>query len=94
MLFKYLMFDVDESVNKSNSSYEDPIMSNEPNEDEVKHDPFEFLHDDKIPFSRLLCDMMVWQVQRYNNDDANSNFPLLDDHVQVCNAPPRLYMLQ
>jgi hypothetical protein len=28
-------------------------------EDEVKHDPFEFPHDDEIPFSRLLFNLMV-----------------------------------
>jgi hypothetical protein len=82
------MFNVDESADESDSSDEDPIMLNEMNKDEIKHDPFEFLHDDKIPFSRLLYDPIVWQVQRYNNGDANPNMPLLNNNVQVPNAPP------
>ncbi len=82
------MSDIDESVDESNSSDEDPTTSKEPNEDEVKHDPFEFLDDDKIPFSKLLFNSMVWQVQGFNNGNANSNMPLLDDDVQVSNAPP------
>jgi len=45
---------------KVNSSNKDPTTSNEPNENEVKHDPFEFLHDDEIPFSRLFFDLMIW----------------------------------
>jgi len=53
------MFDVDENVNKSNSSNKNPITSNEPNEDEVGHDPFEFSNDDENLFSRLLSDPMV-----------------------------------
>jgi hypothetical protein len=40
-------------------SLEDPIALDELDEKEVKHDPFEFPHDDKIPFSRLLFDSMV-----------------------------------
>jgi hypothetical protein len=52
-------------------------MSNELVEDEVEHDP----HDDKILLSRLLFDMMVWQVQGSNNGDANMNMPLLNNDV-------------
>jgi hypothetical protein len=50
MLDKDSMSNVDESANESNSSGEDPIVLDETNEDEVEHGPFEFPHDDKIPF--------------------------------------------
>jgi hypothetical protein len=53
MLFKNLMSNVDESVDESDSSDENPIVLDEPDEDEVEHDPFESLHDDEILFSRL-----------------------------------------
>jgi hypothetical protein len=89
MLFKDSMFDVDESADENNSLDKYSKASNEPNEDEIKHDPFEFFHDDEIPFSRLLSNLMVWQVQRSNNGDANSNMPLLHNNVKVSNAPPR-----
>ncbi len=62
MLSKDSMPNVNESVNENNSSGENPITSDELNEDEVKHDPFEFPHDEEIPFSRLLYDMIVWHV--------------------------------
>jgi hypothetical protein len=88
MLSKYSMSDVDESANESNSLNEDPIISNELDENEVKHDPFEFPHHDEIPFSRLLSNSTVWQVERSNNGDANLNMPLLNDDVQMSNAPP------
>jgi hypothetical protein len=65
-------------------------MSNELNEDEVKHDPFEFLHDDEIPFSRLLFDLTIWQVQGFDNGNANLNMPLLEDYIQVYDAPPQV----
>jgi hypothetical protein len=55
---------------------EDPIALYEPNEDEVKHDPFEFPHDNDIPFSRLFYDPTIWQVQGSNNGDANLNLSL------------------
>jgi hypothetical protein len=84
------MFDVDESANESDSSEKDPTTSNKPNEDEVKHDLFKFPHDDKIPFSRMLSNMTIWQVQRSNNGDANPNMPLLDDDVQVFDTPPQV----
>jgi hypothetical protein len=83
------MSDVDENVDERNSLEEDSTTWDELDEDEVKHDPFEFPHDDEIPFSRLLSNMMVWQVQRSNNGDANSNMPLLNDDVQVSDAPPQ-----
>ncbi len=86
MLFEDLMSDVDESVYESDSSGKDPIALNELNEDEVEHDPFEFPHDEKVPFSRLLFNLMVWQVQGSNYGDANLNMPLLDDNVQVFDA--------
>jgi hypothetical protein len=66
------MFNVDEN----DSLNEDHITLDEPNEDEVEHDPFEFPHDDKIPFSRLLFDLTIWQVQGSNNGDANPNMAL------------------
>jgi hypothetical protein len=59
MLFEDLMSNVDESVNESESLGEDPIASNETNENEVKHDPFEFPNDYKILFSRLLFNLIV-----------------------------------
>ncbi len=55
MLFQNPMFNVDENVDENNSSSKDPIASNELNEDEIKHNPFKFPHDDEIPRSRLLC---------------------------------------
>ncbi len=72
MVFEHLMFNVDEN----DSLNEDHITLDEPNEDEVEHDPFEFPHDDKIPFSRLLFDLTIWQVQGSNNGDANPNMAL------------------
>jgi hypothetical protein len=44
---------------KVNSSNKDPTMSDELNEDQIKHDPFEFPHDDEIPFSKLFFDLTV-----------------------------------
>jgi hypothetical protein len=60
MLFKYLMFNVDESLDENNSSNQDPVMSNEPNENEIEHDPFEFSLNDEIPFSRFSSNLIVW----------------------------------
>ncbi len=54
------MSNVDERADENDLSNEDPITSNESNEDEVEHDPFEFLHDDEIPFSRSLFDSTIW----------------------------------
>jgi len=88
MVRKNMLFDVDENVVESDSSNENPITSNESDEDEVEHDPFEFLHDDEIPFSELLFDSTIWQVQGSNNGNANSNMSLLNDNVQVSDAPP------
>jgi len=93
MLFKDLTFDVHENANENDSLNEDPTTLDELDEDEVKHDPFEFLHDEKISFSRLLFDLMVWQVQRSDIGDVNLNMALLEN-VQVFDAPPKLYMLQ
>ncbi len=59
MLFKNSMFNVDESANKSESSGEDPIVSNEPNQVEIKHDPFKFPNDNNILFSRFLSDSTI-----------------------------------
>ncbi len=89
MLSKDLMYNVDENAYESDSSGEDPIMSSELEEDEIKHGPFEFPHDDEIPFSKLLFNLMVWQVQRSDNGDANPNMPLLEDDDQVFDAPPQ-----
>jgi hypothetical protein len=54
MLFQNLISNVDDSVDENDSLGEDSITSNELNEDEVEHNPFEFPHDDEIPCSRLL----------------------------------------
>jgi hypothetical protein len=54
------MFNVDENVNKCESSGKDPIVSNEPDEVEVEHDPFKFPNDNSILFSKLLSNLMVW----------------------------------
>jgi len=81
MAYKDLMSDVDESANENDSSNKDPTTSNELDEVEVKHEPFEFPHDDEIPFLRLLSNMMVWQVQGFDNGDVNLNMPLLNDDV-------------
>jgi len=50
MLFKDSISKIDENANENNSLDKDSKTSNELDEDEVKHDPFEFPHDDKIPF--------------------------------------------
>ncbi len=60
MVFEDSMSNVDESADESDPMDEDPTMLDERDEDEVKHDPFEFPHDDEIPFSRLLFNSMVW----------------------------------
>jgi hypothetical protein len=93
MLSEDLMFDVNENANENDSLSEDPTTLDELDEDEIKHDPFEFPHDDKTPFSRLLFDLMVWQVQRSDIGDVNLNMALLEN-VQVFALPPKLYMLQ
>jgi hypothetical protein len=77
------MSNVDESVDESKSSSENPIVSDEPNEDENEHDLFKFLNDDDIPFSRLLLHSTIWQVQGSNNGDANPNMPIHHDFVQM-----------
>jgi hypothetical protein len=82
------MFNVDENTNENDSLDKDPTTSNELDEDEIEHDPFEFLHGDEIPFSRLLFNLTIWQAQGSNNGDANPNMLLLNDNVQVSNAPP------
>jgi len=56
MLSKDLM----PKANKSESLGKDPIVSYEFDEDEVKHDPFEFPNDNNILFSRLLSNSLVW----------------------------------
>jgi hypothetical protein len=89
MLFQDLMFNVDENANENDSSSEDPTTLDELDEDEVKHDPFEFPHEDKIPFSRLLFDLMVWQVQGSDIGDVNPNMALLNNNVQVSDVPPQ-----
>jgi hypothetical protein len=71
MLSIDLMFNVDESADESEPLDKDPRTLDELDEDEIEHHPFEFLHDDKIPFSRLLFDSIVWQVERFNNGDVN-----------------------
>ncbi len=61
MLFDDLMFDIDGSLDKCNTTNEDLLMSNE-NKDQ--HDPFEFLANDlskNLPFSRLLFDANIWE---------------------------------
>ncbi len=83
------MFNVDENANENDSSSEDPTTLDELDEDEVKHDPFEFPHEDKIPFSRLLFDLMVWQVQGSDIGDVNPNMALLNNNVQVSDVPPQ-----
>jgi hypothetical protein len=50
MVSENSMFNVDESADENDSSNEDPITLDEPDEDEVQHDPFEFPHDNDIPF--------------------------------------------
>jgi hypothetical protein len=90
MLFGDLMSNVDESVNESESLGEDPIALDEPNEDEVKHDPFEFLNHYKILFSRLLSNSKVWQVQGFNNGNVNMNMPLVQIIIPEPNAQQTL----
>jgi hypothetical protein len=65
-------------------------MFDELDKDEIEHDPFEFPHDDKIPFSRLLFDSTIWQVQGLDNGDANMSMPLSNDYIQVSDVPPQV----
>jgi hypothetical protein len=88
MLFEDSMFDVDESANENDSLDKDPTTSNESNENDVEHDPFEFSLDDEIPFSRLLSNLTIGQAQGSNNDNVSPNMPLLDDNFQVSNVAP------
>ncbi len=78
------MSNVDESGNESKSLGENTLVSNE---DEDQHDPFGFLDDDDIMFSRLLFNLMVWQVQPSNNGNANMNILIFNDFVQVSHEP-------
>jgi len=91
MLSKDLMSNVDKIVDENESPSEDPLMSNE---DENQDDPFGFHNDDDIPFSRLLSNVTFWWAQPSHNDDANLNMPILDDSVEVPDAPPWIYMFQ
>jgi hypothetical protein len=50
------MSNVDESLDESESSSEDPIVLNE---DEDQHDPFEFPNGDNIFFSRSMSYSMI-----------------------------------
>jgi len=54
MLYEDLTFDVSENANENDSLSDDPTTLDE------LDDLIEFPHDDKIPFSRLLFDLMVW----------------------------------
>jgi hypothetical protein len=58
MVSKNLMSNVDENVNESNSLDKDLTLLDELNENEVKHNPFECPHDDKIYFS-LLSNLII-----------------------------------
>ncbi len=60
MLSKDLMSNVGESANESDSLDKDLITLDETNENEIKHDPFEFPHHDEIPFLKLLSNLIVW----------------------------------
>ncbi len=88
------MFNVDDNADKSKSSNEDPIMSNELDEDATKHDPIQFPNDDNISFSRLLFDLIVCQVQPFDSGDANLNMLILDNYIQMSDTPPWMYMFQ
>jgi hypothetical protein len=57
MLFEDAMSNVDESADENESLSENPIMSDE---DEDQHDPFKFPNDDDILFSRLLFNSIFW----------------------------------
>jgi len=91
MLSKDLMSNVDENVNESKSLGNNPIMSNE---DQDQHDPFELPNDDNISFSRLLFDLIVCQVQPFDSGDANLNMLILDNYIQMSDTPPWMYMFQ
>ncbi len=55
------MFNVNESSYKGDTLEEDPLMSND---DEDQNYPFEFLVDDpskEFPFSRLLSNANIWK---------------------------------
>jgi hypothetical protein len=50
MFFKDLMSNVDENVDENNSLGEDPMVSNDLEDDEIEYDPFEFSHMTKFHF--------------------------------------------
>jgi hypothetical protein len=54
MVCENSMSNVDESTDENDSLNEDPITLDVSNEDEVKHDPFEFPHHNEIPFSKFV----------------------------------------
>jgi hypothetical protein len=85
MLIRISMSNVYENANEIESSSKDPKMLDE---DDDQHDPFEFLNDDNIPFSKLLSNLTIWWVQPFDNDDANLNMPILGNSIQVLDAPP------
>jgi hypothetical protein len=61
MLFEYYMFDVSLSLNEGDTSKDDPLVSNE---QEDQHDPLELPTNDpskNLPFSKLLIDISIWE---------------------------------
>jgi hypothetical protein len=61
ILFEYYMSNVSLSLDKGNTSKDDPLVSNE---EEDQHDPLEFPTNDPpkdLSFSKLLIDVNIWE---------------------------------
>ncbi len=75
ILFEYYMFDVNLNLDKGNTSKDDPLVSNER---EDQHDPLELPTDDPskdLSFSKLLIDVSIWEWLTSNNGDTNTILP-------------------
>ncbi len=75
ILFEYYMFDVNLNLDKGNTSKDDPLVSNER---EDQHDPLELPTDDPskdLSFSKLLINVSIWEWLTSNNVDTNTILP-------------------
>ncbi len=75
MLFEYYMFDVSLNLDECNTSKDDPLVSNE---EEDQHDPLESPINDPskdLLFSKLLIDVCIWEWLTSDNGDTNTIVP-------------------
>jgi hypothetical protein len=89
MVFKNLMSNVDENVDERNYQIKTPCCQMSRMKMKSNMTPLHSLMMTRLFFLRLLFDLTIWQVQKFNNGDPNLNMPLLDNDVQVFNAPPQ-----